>query len=312
MRDRGQLCAQVMDDQQWIKYTAITSPGNPERTQVLAGEFIIQLSEDCIKCVFSSVFWFILQFIKVGPYQRKTSRPIHSRLQRGEGNNLELNSDPWTTMGWGIYKILKYIKKKAVEMSSLSTTEEHEWCWGKQDASTQTDGLAHSPLIAQTSGVRGFGQHGVGGTNPAEPRGLWTLISTWSALHFFFFQGNTQAPPVIQNGSKVVKLFSQHPACLFLLGRLIVNHFAFNCGGGLSLSICSSKPLGACNSINVMLGLVHLVLRWQHVSHQPLSTAWRQALRNIIDQPLGGVICKLPLSEGREPWFLSCPALASL
>lgn len=35
-----------------------------------------------------------------------------------------------------------------------------------------TDDLALSPLSAQTSEVRGFGRHGVGGTNPAEPRGL--------------------------------------------------------------------------------------------------------------------------------------------
>lgn len=30
-----------------------------------------------------------------------------------------------------------------------------------------------SLLSVQTSGVRGFGQHGVGGTNPAEP--LWAV-----------------------------------------------------------------------------------------------------------------------------------------
>lgn len=54
--------------------------------------------------------------------------------------------------------------------------------------------LALAPFSAQTSKVRGFGQHGVGGTNPADPRGLQTLISTWSALHHL--EQNRHAPPL--------------------------------------------------------------------------------------------------------------------
>lgn len=97
-----------------------------------------------------------------------------------------------------------------------------------------TDDLALSPLSAQTSKVRGFGRHGVGGTNPADPRGLPTLIGTWSALHHF--QQNRHAlspsPPPPEtplhhytNGSTAVENLSLPTACLFLSSTLIVNHF---------------------------------------------------------------------------------------
>lgn len=74
----------------------------------------------------------------------------------------------------------------------MSFPEERGICWGQHYAAKQTDDLSLSLLSAQTSKVRGFGRRGVGGTNPADPRGLPTLISTWSALHHL--QQNRQAP----------------------------------------------------------------------------------------------------------------------
>lgn len=97
----------------------------------------------------------------------------------------------------------------------------------------RTDDLALSPLSAQTSKVRGFGRHGVGGANPADPRGLSTLIGTWSALHHL--QQNRHALPPrssseaplhhYTNGSTAVENLSLPTACLFLSSTLIVNHF---------------------------------------------------------------------------------------
>lgn len=76
-----------------------------------------------------------------------------------------------------------------------------------------------SLLSAQTSEVRGFRRHGVGGTNPAEPRGLRTLISTWSALHYL--QQNTHAPPLhkwVYSSGKVVSA-----------NRLFISLYQANC-----------------------------------------------------------------------------------
>lgn len=61
----------------------------------------------------------------------------------------------------------------------------------------RTDDLALSPLSAQTSKVRGFGRHGVGGANPADPRGLPTLIGTWSALHHLQQNRHALSPPPV-------------------------------------------------------------------------------------------------------------------
>lgn len=62
----------------------------------------------------------------------------------------------------------------------MSFPEEHGICY----AANQTDDLSLPVLSAQTSKVRGFGRRGVGGANPADPRGLPTLITTWSALYY--------------------------------------------------------------------------------------------------------------------------------
>lgn len=84
--------------------------------------------------------------------------------------------------------------------------------------------------------VRGFGRRGVGGTNPAGPRGLWTLISTWSALHYLpqNIHGPpppppfpTPIPPICTNRSTAVEKLSQKTTCLFLSSGLIVNNFLF-------------------------------------------------------------------------------------
>ena len=118
--------------------------------------------------------------------------------------------------------------------------------------------------------------------------------------------------PHYTNGSTAVEKLSQQTACLFLCSRLIVNHFLFNCGGGVDLSICSGRPLKACCSlmwcsdscILSCAGSLSPIGHWAQHEGSPWGT--------LPGQPLGGVICKLFLSGGREPGSVSCPALAPL
>lgn len=104
--------------------------------------------------------------------------------------------------------------------------------------------------------------------------------------------------PHYTNGSTAVENLSLQTACLLLSHTLIVNHSLFNCGGGPGLSICSGRPPKACHGVNVMLSLMGLVLQWQPVPQQPLSTAWRQPLRDIT-RP-SSRMCKLLLTGGRK------------
>lgn len=127
-----------------------------------------------------------------------------------------------------------------------------------------------SLLSAQTSKVRGFGRRDVGGTNPADPRGLPTLISTWSALHYL--EQDRQAPHYT-NESTSVEILSLQTACLFLSGKLIVNHLLLIVVVDPCFSICRGRPPKACHSVNVMLGLRGSFLLWQLVPQPPLSTA---------------------------------------
>lgn len=114
-------------------------------------------------------------------------------------------------------------------------------------------------------------------------------------------------------GPRQRKSFFCDTACLFLMSRLIVNYFLSNCGGGPGLSICSGRPLMACNGTNVILKLMHFVLHWHSVpSKPPISQQAQQEgspWGTLPVPPLEGVTCKLPLYGGREPCFLPCPVL---
>lgn len=152
----------------------------------------------------------------------------------------------------------------------LSFPEEHEICRGRYYAANQTDDLSLSPLSAQTSKVRGIGRRGVGGTNPADPRGLPTLISTRRALHYL--QPNRQAPHYT-NESASVEILSLQTACLFLSSELIVIICFLIVVADPCFSICRGRPPKACHSVNVMLGLGGSFWQWQLVPQQPQSAA---------------------------------------
>lgn len=112
----------------------------------------------------------------------------------------------------------------------------------------RTKKMTSRSLYSQLRRVKCVGLDGVivGGPNPADPRGLPTLISTWSALRYL--EQNRQAPHYT-NESTSVEILSLQTACLFLSSKLIVNHLLFNCGGGsllFSLQRKASQGLPQC------------------------------------------------------------------
>lgn len=173
-----------------------------------------------------------------------------------------------------------------------------------------TDDLALSPLSAQTSKVRGFGRHGVGGANPADPRGLPTLIGTWSALHHLQQNRHAPSPPlpppnplctITQMGLQQWKISPCQPLVYFSLARWLLIISLFNCGGGPGPSVCGGTPPGARRGVNVMLSLMGSGLQRQPVPQHPLSAAWRQALEGHYQAiPLRRVMCKPLLAGGRK------------
>lgn len=243
-----------MNDQQWIKYTAITSR-QTKATLILARN----LSFNCQKVLsgpFTREFWFIFRFIKVESdltfhkfhktmrrkwnllfYKKKTT---HTNTHTKRGNNAAVAS-----INWRVWRFEKSINFANCNIK-MSFPEEQEICWGQHYAANQTDDLLLSLLSAQTSKVRGFGQHDVGGTNSADPCGLPTLISVWSALHYL--EENRQAPHYT-NESTSVEILSLQTACLFLSASWLLIICFFNCGGGpllFNLQRKASQGLPQC------------------------------------------------------------------
>lgn len=132
---------------------------------------------------------------------------------------------------------------------------------------------------------------------------------------FAILKGIYALSPITQMGPQQRKSFLCDTSCLFLMSRLIVNYFLSNCGGGPGLSICSGRPLMACNGANVILKLMRFVLQWHSVPSKPPIS--QQAQREgspwgtLPVPPLEGVTCKLPLYGG-SPVFCLAQFSASL
>lgn len=201
-----------------------------------------------------------------------TVNGISCTRKKPNGNNVAAASVSWTVGHF----------KKSINFANcsikLSFPEEHEICWGQYYSANQTGDLWFSPLSAQTSKVRGFGRRGVGGTNPADPRGLPTLISTRSALHYL--EPNRQAPHYT-NESTSVEILSLQTACLFLSSKLIVIICFLIVVADRCFSFCRGRPPKACHGVNVMLHLRVSFLQWQLVPQQPVSPACRRPFGDV-------------------------------
>lgn len=197
--------------------------------------------------------------------------PLH-REKAPNGNDVAAAS-----LSWRVGHFEKSINFANCNIK-LSFPEEHGICWGQYCSANQTGDLSFSPLSAQTSKVRGFGRRGVGGTNPADPRGLPTLISTRSALHYL--EPSRQAPHYT-NESTSVEILPLQTACLFLSSKLIVIICFLIVVADRCFPFCRGRPPKARRGVNVMLGLGGSFLQWQLVPQQPLGPAWRRPFGDV-------------------------------